>query len=218
MIRSSTLLAIAACLVMTSGCASSGLFGPKTGHPDKIVLLLTPSRLENAGEAPRQGMMCRSYFFKDNDPTPMKVKGDLVLTAFDRGRHQPNGPPEGLYQIPESKLANHYRKDIVGASYLFWLPYDPQDDTQMVVQGFFRSKKGREVESGLVAVDLTPSVTVARSSSGPGKLNRDFSGARSSRPHVTMIERDRRNASGTPVETIRRSPAGPGAGERPAAN
>lgn len=133
-----------------------------------MVVVLTPSRMEEHGQGSRQGMLCRVYFFHGEDPIPVRAKGDLVFTAFDHSRGGKNREPDGKYEIKADELASHLRKDIVGDSYLFWFPYEPMQKTQVSLQGTFQSTSGPEVQSGVVAMEMLPAVqNVAQNSPAP---------------------------------------------------
>lgn len=129
------------------------------GTPNKLLVLLTPQQMKINGAADRQGMMCRVYAFEAGNPVPIQIQGDLSFTAFDQTRTAANRQPDGKYEIPADKLASHMRKDMVGQSYLFWLPYDPVMKTQMSVQAKFTDQAGHEVISDVVTLELEPPVS-----------------------------------------------------------
>ena len=81
-------------------------------------------------------------------------------------------PPDGLYEIPADHLPSHLRKDIVGDSYLFWLPFQEPSATSVVVQGRFETAKGREVVSSIVSVDLKPTGSVEHTSASAASPSR----------------------------------------------
>jgi hypothetical protein len=125
-------------------------------YPTRMVLVVNQTRMDENGSASHQGMLCRAYFFHEDDPVPVKPVGDLVFTAYDQSRQGENRPPEGLYEISEADLPNHLRPDIVGASYLFWFPYEPAQKTQMAIQGKLTLPNKQVVSSGVVALEMLP--------------------------------------------------------------
>jgi hypothetical protein len=150
---------------LACGCAGSGpkhhlaLFGKRKQQPTRMVLLISPSRAEDAVTPAQQGMMCRAYFFAGENPHPVEVDGDVAFTAYDRANPDINRKPDGVFQIPADRLPSHLRRDIVGNSYLFWLPYEPADSTQMLVQGKLQLSKRDALTSSVVSVDLSPAVS-----------------------------------------------------------
>lgn len=150
-------------------------------EPTRMVMVLAPTQMEQNGVPVHQGMMCRVYFFHEKDPIPVLADGDVVITAYEQPAREDgdvgvaddsgengavaptvaaardlNRPPDGLYQIPASELPGHVRKDIVGDSYLFWLPFDPKGKTQVLVQGFLKTRSGEQLTSGVVSLELEP--------------------------------------------------------------
>ena len=213
----------------------------KRAKPTRMVLLLAPAPVKDNGHGPHQGILCRVYFFAGAEPTPMKVKGDLAFSAYDRSKPLEKRPPDGLYEIPADRLPSHLRKDIVGDSYLFWLPFQSPDATGAIVQGRFETAKGHEVVSSIVSVDLMPTGSVEHTSAATASPSRSrvplsAGAARSASRREPVPERSRTVASdatlrapstptppvatlGRPRQGVSRARAnGPGAITRRAAN
>lgn len=155
------LLAAFSTALAFGGCASTAAWTSAKFHwksPEKatrMVLMLTPSSVESAGRTVHPGMMCRAYFFSGKTAKPVQVDGKVVFTAYDRGK--PDGsPPDGIYEIAPEELSKHLRQDIVGDSYVFWLPFEPAQATQVLVQGQLVYKDGTEITSSAVAVEMNP--------------------------------------------------------------
>jgi hypothetical protein len=186
---------IVALALVVCGCATSGSSDrfsalKRPAKPNRMVLLASASQMENNGQAPEPGMLCRIYFFEGSNPNPVKVSGDFELTAIDRSLPAAAGKPHGVYRVPAEQLPQHLRKDIVGNSYLFWLPYQPKQKTQLVVQGRFRSSKGADVVTSLTSVDLAPSLSVealARTVGPTGEAVAQYGSTRI--PQVVPIDR-----------------------------
>ncbi|MFO0944699.1 MAG: hypothetical protein U1D30_01940 [Planctomycetota bacterium] len=178
-----------------AGCASSPPalvekipFLPQK-EPDRMVVVLSPSRMEELGQGSRQGMLCRVYFFHGEDPVPVRAKGDLVFTAYDQSKGGKNREPDGKYEIKAEELASHLRKDIVGDSYLFWLPYEPTAKTQMSLQGRFNPPGREEFSSGVIAMEMVPSNVANIAQSKPTTAPQPVTAVLTSKDEKTLLKR-----------------------------
>lgn len=161
MARTAVMPGSAMLVLLVAGCASTSHLTAKVPwkkfpEPTRMVLMVTPSTAEGTSYSIHPGLMCRAYFFFGKDPRPVQVKGDLCFTAYDRVNPNPDGSPQGKYVIPADELDKHLRRDVVGDSYVFWLPFDPPTETQVLVQGEFTPKHGNPIVSSGVSVELSP--------------------------------------------------------------
>lgn len=152
------MLSLALCAF--SGCATTSAWTmvakPWKKHhpPTRMVLMVTPSPVEGPGFKVHNGLICRAYFFAGKDAEPVQLKGgDIVFTAYDRSNPDPQ-QPDGLYEIPESDMPKHLRKDIVGDSYVFWLPFNSDAASHVLVQGELKLPNGEVITSSAVSVEL----------------------------------------------------------------
>lgn len=128
-------------------------------QPTKMVVVLSAARLEEDGKPRHQGMYARVYFFDGDDPIPVTANGKLTFIAYDQSKGtNKDRSPDGVYEIERERLPNHLRRDIVGDSYVMWLPYEPAQKTQVVVVGTFDGGDGKKVESSLVSIELVPAL------------------------------------------------------------
>ena len=161
--RRSILAIVAICL---AGCASTSSmltsYKLMTGYaePTRILTLLSPMSIGNGGKGLLQGMMCRVYFFREEGSPPIKVSGELVVTA-----HDPKNPivdkagkqvANGVYMVDAQRLPGHMRRDQVGDSYVFWFPYEPKEESEIIVKVAFKSDTNRELEGNPVVINLKP--------------------------------------------------------------
>lgn len=151
---------ILACLTPLGGCVHTGTLlhlshkMKPAPTPTRVLLMLTPSSAESHGRHLMQGIMCRAYFFVGENPHPVLVDGDVTLAAYDRSQMEEG--PKGLYVIPADRLKSHLRSDIIGDSYVFWLPYVVSDPMQVVVQAKYRAPEGDELISGMTSLEMRP--------------------------------------------------------------
>jgi len=80
------------------------------------------------GEKPERGFGGRVYFYDSELNRPVKIKGKVVVYAFDEdGRCQWDAKPNEGY-VFDSKTLNSrgvYAKSKLGHSYNLWIPIDP---------------------------------------------------------------------------------------------
>ena len=151
------LAAIAAAL---PGCASSfdlrksmpwGNNDDKIHEPLKVTVFWS-DEIENRADMDRgvRGFGGRLYFYGKDPDKAIKVKGDLVIYAFDETNRDPkNMVPDKKYVFPAKVLEKLYSKSQMGHSYSVWLPWDsvggPQHEITLTAR--FASEKGIMVAS-----------------------------------------------------------------------
>jgi hypothetical protein len=130
-------------------------------RPNRLIVSVAPNFIEKDGFPFHQGMYVRVHFFLNDEPLTMVAEGEMTFVAYDKSK---NGDPlaggdlqpVGVYRIAADELPKHLRKDIIGDSYIFWLPYEPETPTQMVVNASFKPKYGEPFTSEPSVVHLTP--------------------------------------------------------------
>jgi hypothetical protein len=127
-----------------------------TAVPNKMVVSVSPNHIERDGLPFHQGMFCRIHFFHNDEPMPLAVDGNIQIMAYDRAKNGDNPIPVGVYQINGEQLAKHKRKDFIGTSYVFWLPYEPEKPTDMIVSASFKPSRGEAFSSNPSTVHLMP--------------------------------------------------------------
>jgi hypothetical protein len=150
------------CVLLGGGCTTLPVTKPdlaallsREPEPTQMVVTVQPSVLQEAGIPKYTGMMCRAYFFAGKDPVPVKVSGDWTCVAFE----SPEGTaenPQGLYRVPAKDMESHYRKDVVGHSYVFWYPYETNRPAQLQLQGRLKLSEGREIQSSWIKLKMEP--------------------------------------------------------------
>ena len=151
--------------VIAAGCASMPMpasvknsWESMKRRPNKMVVSAAPNYIERDGFPFHQGMLVRCHFFLNEEPITMPAEGEMTFTAYDKSKVGDNPAPQpvGVYVIKKEELAKHQTRDIVGTSYAFWLPYEPDCQTQMVVNATFRPTYGEPFTAEPSNVSLTP--------------------------------------------------------------
>lgn len=123
---------------------------PTTHH----LLTLTPAPVDNGDGTVGEGVLARVYFFSGSDPNPVRVAGDVQLTLFELT--QPvtaDRAADGKYNISASELSKHQRRDIIGNTYVFILPYRVQQSTRALVKAVFNGENGSQEASSTVTIE-----------------------------------------------------------------
>jgi hypothetical protein len=108
-----------------------------------------------------RGFGGRLYFYGKDPNKPVKVKGMLVVYAFDETNRDPkNVIPDKKYVFTPEQFQKKYSKSSLGDSYSIWLPWDevggPQKNISLVVR--FTADKGEMITSD-EAHQLLPGTT-----------------------------------------------------------
>ncbi|HVJ79620.1 MAG TPA: hypothetical protein VNC50_01010 [Planctomycetia bacterium] len=159
----SRVLVAAPVLACLAGCASlpsaPSLSDPMAVFrkaPVKMVVNLSQTHLEKDSMPYHQGMVATVYFFDADERNSLAVDGDIHFVAYDKAKHGDEPKPVGEYDIPAAKLQTHKKKDLIGDTYTFWLPYEPEQKTTMVVVASHRPKRGVPMVSEPSSIALTP--------------------------------------------------------------
>jgi hypothetical protein len=119
--------------------------------PMQVVAFWTDA-VQNETEKPKgiRGFGGRLYFYGKDPNKPVKVKGNLVIYAFDETNRDPkNVVPDKKYVFTPEQFQKKYSKSSLGDSYSIWLPWDevggPQKQISLVVR--FTSEKGQMITS-----------------------------------------------------------------------
>jgi hypothetical protein len=119
----------AAAALLSPGCASVGKPGQTLNRlglakPVQALAAAEATHLERDGMPAHQGLMVKTHFFSSSQDVPVKVKGTVVVNVYDMN-HGEQGKPAASLTVPPDRLEVHYRKDFIGPSYSFWVPYEP---------------------------------------------------------------------------------------------
>jgi hypothetical protein len=151
---------VLAAIAALPGCASSfdlrksmpwGHSDDKIHEPLKVSVFWS-DEVENRADMDRgvRGFGGRLYFYGKDPDKAIKIKGDLVIYAFDETNRDPkNMVPDKKYVFPAKTLEQLYSKSQMGHSYSVWLPWDavggPQHEITLTAR--FTSEKGIMVAS-----------------------------------------------------------------------
>jgi hypothetical protein len=147
-------LAVAAC----SGCAYFDLrknipWGAADDgmgdRPIRVVSVWTDTVLSQGTGAATRGFGGRVMFYAKEEGSPIKVKGSLVVYAFDETNRDPsNVVPERKFVFTPEEFAGHYSKSSLGHSYSVWIPWDKAGGLQTEISLLVRF----QAEDGSVVV------------------------------------------------------------------
>ena len=126
-----------------------------------------------------RGFGGRIYFYGKNPNKPVKVKGSLVVYAFDETNRDPaNIVPDRKYVFSADQFQANYSKTGLGHSYSIWLPWDDvggeQRQISLIVR--FTSDKG-EIVSGDQSPHLLLSGTRSTKDSAADPLTAKYKAA-----------------------------------------
>jgi hypothetical protein len=98
------------------------------GPPTQVVAVWEPAVKHSAGEEkPARGFGGRVFFYDQSMKKPVKVKGNVVVYAFDEeGRRPDDNKPTRSYVFEEKDVKKLYSKSKLGPSYSFWIPWDAE--------------------------------------------------------------------------------------------
>lgn len=103
------------------GEGQNGEFDP----PIKAAAMWTDTILNQGGKASLRGFGGRVMFYAAEGGKPIKVRGTLVVYAFDEtGRDTEHVRPDRKYVFTPEQFEQHYSKSALGHSYSVWLPWD----------------------------------------------------------------------------------------------
>lgn len=144
--RFTSILLLAACLL--TGCAQFDLRkgipwipgeDGELERPMKITAVWTETIMSQGDAPPVRGFGGRLMFYAREDSKPVKVKGSIVVYAFEeRNRDPRNVKPDKKYVLSEEEFEKHHSKDKVGHTYSIWIPWDkvggPQTEISLMVR------------------------------------------------------------------------------------
>lgn len=147
-------LCLAGWLCLTAGCAGFDLkkripWGEgKNGEfqpPLKVATFWTEAIMNRPDAPGLRGFGGRLLFYGKDPNKPIKVKGSLVVYAFDETNRDPtNVVPDRKYVFTAEQLELHYSKNDLGHSYSVWLPWDevngPSKEISLIAR--FSPEKG----------------------------------------------------------------------------
>lgn len=118
------------CVLLFSGCTSIGskpdfsALKP-AGPAAKAVAAWEPAVKHNGDQPAERGFGGRVYFYDAGEHKPVKVKGSVVVYAYDEeGRSVEDNVPTRSFVFDQQDLKRNYSKSKLGHSYNFWIPWD----------------------------------------------------------------------------------------------
>ena len=123
----------------------------KFESPTQVAAFWTEA-VQNSADKEKgvRGFGGRLYFYGKNPNKPVKVKGSLVVYAFDETNRDPaNIVPDRKYIFSADQFQTNYSKTDLGHSYSIWLPWDDVggEQRQISLIARFTSNKGEIVSS-----------------------------------------------------------------------
>ena len=130
-------------LLLLVGCSTTSWKKPDVsallppGPPTQVVAVWEPAVKHSADkDAPERGFGGRVFFYDQSMKKPVKVKGNVVVYAFDEeGRREDDNEPSRSYIFEEKDVKKLYSKSKLGPAYSFWVPWDaegPNGDVKKV--------------------------------------------------------------------------------------
>lgn len=119
----------------------------KQAPPMRLMAVWTDTTMTSPGKPAMRGMGGRIVFY-DQVNEPVKVKGTLVVYAFNETNRDPtNVTPDRKYVFLTEDFEKHYSKGRIGHSYSFWLPWDQVGGKQAAISliARFQPDKGGEI-------------------------------------------------------------------------
>lgn len=97
----------------------------EAGRPVKLAAMWTDAVMTRPDVPPTRGFGGRLLFYNAEAGQPVKVKGSLVVYAFDETHRDPsNNKADKKYVFEAEEFAKHYSKCKLGHSYSVWIPWD----------------------------------------------------------------------------------------------
>lgn len=93
---------------------------------DSMVAIWKPSVYEKAGEPSVRGFGGRFYFYNARNE-PVRVAGELTIYGYDDAKDatRQSGEADRKFVFESESLESHYSDSGLGASYSFWVPWEP---------------------------------------------------------------------------------------------
>lgn len=97
------------------------------GPPAKALAVWEPAIRHDGDNTPQRGFGGRVYFYDQESRNPIKVKGNVVVYAFDEENRKPDdNAPTRSYYFAKNDVKKLYSKSKLGHSYNFWVPWDAE--------------------------------------------------------------------------------------------
>jgi len=118
------------------------------GEPTQLIAVWADTVLTRADGPSVHGFGGRLMFYDHGSTRPIKVKGRLVVYAYDDSEHNDSKvEPDRKYVFRAEDLENHYSESRVGHSYSVWLPWRPVggEQKEITLIARFKTDEGNEV-------------------------------------------------------------------------
>ena len=117
---------------------------------DSMAVIWKDSVLDSNNGKSIRGFGGRVFFY-DAEHKAMKADGELVVYGFDdSGDGTKSGKADHKYVFERSDMAKHFSESDLGASYSFWIPWEPVGGTRKTITliPVFKTATGRVVKGG----------------------------------------------------------------------
>ena len=154
-------------LLVTAGCAAPLCLPSWPASGDRqsahaitqISMIWSDAALYVNGTAVAEGLAGRIYLFGADRVRPVFATGKLSVYVYDES--PPFGrrvKPEFQWEFTAEELAQHETRDIIGPSYLVWVPVTdkPLAGRKLSMLVRLTEPSGRETLSGMASVEVPP--------------------------------------------------------------
>jgi hypothetical protein len=160
------LIAAAIGLIFLSGCSSIDIRkslpwfdkeDEKFADPTKVVVMWSDAVMNQPDQKGIRGFGGRLYFYGKDPKDTIKVKGTLVIYAFDEASREANNVvPDKKFVFTADQLPKHCSVNAVGPSYSIWVPWDEVGGMRKEISliARFATEKGAMVVSEQSKVTL----------------------------------------------------------------
>ncbi len=109
-------------------------------EPQRIVSIWNENTLHHSNGPSSRGFGGRLIFYGKDKETPIKVKGDLIVYAYDETEAVLRGEPAAAtskptcrFKFKADKFQEHLRESTAGHAYDFWVPWDKVGGEKKIV-------------------------------------------------------------------------------------
>lgn len=124
----------------------------------QVVVLWSEAVLRDGNTPMAQGFAGKVYLFGADSGEPMAVPGRMTFYAYDETdqMHNTRVKPDHTWEFDSSQLQKLLRKDLVGWTYLVWLPYSSpaSSERRVTLIARFTPERGKGLLSDSTLVTL----------------------------------------------------------------
>ena len=142
--------------------------------PMQVAAFWTDAVQSQTDKPGSRGFGGRLYFYSKDPNKPVKVKGSLVVYAFDETNRDPkNVVPDKKFVFLPDQFEKKYSKSDVGPSYSIWLPWDEVGGQQKQISLIARFTDNKGV---MIASDPSKVVLPGSAPEKPAEENNGLPG------------------------------------------